>query len=47
METESDSAITFLDVLVIREEIILATKSIGNPPTLANISTSTPTICCM
>jgi hypothetical protein len=44
MEIESDSAIAFLDVLVIRKGTTLATKPTGNPPTLADTSTSTLTI---
>jgi hypothetical protein len=38
METDSGSAIAFLDILVIREELTLATKSTGNPPTLADVN---------
>jgi hypothetical protein len=44
MEIESDSAIAFHDVLVIRKGMTLAPKSTGNPPTLADTSTSTLTI---
>jgi hypothetical protein len=44
MEIESDGAISFLDVLVIWKETTLTTKVYG---TLANISTSVQTICCM
>jgi hypothetical protein len=47
MEAESDNIIPFLDVLVIRKGMILATKFTENPPTLANISATNQTIHCM
>jgi hypothetical protein len=44
-EMESDGAISFLDVLVVRKETTLtATKFTENPSTLADISTSNLTI---
>jgi hypothetical protein len=48
MEIESGSVIAFLDVLVIRKEVTLATKVYRKPThTRANISTSALTICRM
>jgi hypothetical protein len=44
VEIESDSAIPFLNILVIRKEMTLTTKVYRKPPTMADISTSNLTI---
>jgi hypothetical protein len=46
VEIDSNSVIPFLDVLVIRKEMTLATK-VYRKPILANISASNLIICCM
>jgi hypothetical protein len=40
MGIESDSAVPFLDVLIIRKGMALATNVVENPPTLADTSNS-------
>jgi hypothetical protein len=47
MEIESDSVIVFLDVQAIRKETTVAAEVSGYPSTLADISASALTICCM